>query len=120
MGWEDKYQVTPGGCHEWLRARQSRGYGVVWFEGKLHLAHRVAWRRAYGEWPRQGLVVDHICNNKGCINVAHLQEVPNHINLRRAHPPKEDPKAERKRAMNRRAQAKMRGSYASTYSPERE
>lgn len=104
------YEVTPSGCHEWKRARNSRGYGVVWFEGKVHLAHRVAWVLEYGTWPSSDLVIDHACNNKGCINVAHLRELPNHLNLRRARP-RGDAETERRRARWRQANAKRRGNY---------
>lgn len=37
-----KYTEQSNGCHEWGRARNSRGYGVIWFDGKLQLAHRLA------------------------------------------------------------------------------
>src|SRR5690349_5096850 len=112
------HEVLPSGCHEWARARNSRGYGVVWFEGKVHLAHRVAWFLARGTWPAEGMVLDHICNNKACVNAAHLRELENWQNLRRAHPCG-DAETERVRARRRAAQARHRGTYSATYTPER-
>ena len=83
---EGKYEVDTNGCHLWIRAKNNRGYGVVWYDGKLRLAHRVSWLLEHGRWPADGLVVDHACNIKACVNVAHLRELPNHANLRRAIP----------------------------------
>lgn len=108
-----KYAVQPNGCHLWLKAKNSRGYGVVWHEGKLHLAHRVAWLLSRGDWPRAGLVVDHICDVKACVNPEHLRELTNSENLRRAIP-RGDEATERKRAYQRKADAKRRGTYRYT------
>ena len=113
------YQVDANGCHVWQRSRNARGYGVIWFDGKLHLAHRAAWLKAHGEWPPPGLVVDHICENKACVNPEHLRAIENWQNVRRAYPPKADPTAELKREANRRSQAKSRGSYSPIYNPAR-
>lgn len=113
------YTVDLNGCHIWQRARNSRGYGVVWHDGKVRLAHRVAWFLEYGRWPTQGLVIDHVCNVKACINPAHLRELENWQNLRRASSPTADPRVEARRLSGRRAQAKRRGTYSPTYSPER-
>lgn len=77
---------TPGagGCHLWQRAANSRGYGAIWFEGKVQLAHRVAWHLAHGRWPADGLVLDHVCETKLCVNAAHLREVTNRFNVLRS------------------------------------
>jgi hypothetical protein len=37
-------------------------------------AHRVAYERAHGLLPK-GLVIDHLCRNKACVNVEHLEAV---------------------------------------------
>ena len=104
------YVVNANGCHIWQKALNSRGYGVIWHDGKLHLAHRVAWLLEHGRWPNPALVIDHACNEKACVNVAHLRELPNHLNLRRAYP-RGDAKTELRRAQWRRASARYRGNY---------
>lgn len=98
------------GCLEWQKSKNNRGYGVIYFDGKLHLAHRAAWLRKHGQWPDSNMVIDHICNNKSCVNVDHLRELPNHLNLRRAIP-RGDAATERRRARWRKADAKRRGNY---------
>lgn len=110
-GWRDRlasgYTETVAGCHEWTAARNSKGYGVIWFDGKLHLAHRAAWLGHYGEWPTPGLVVDHVCNNPACVRIEHLRLLTNGDNIRRAYP-RGDEKTERRRARNNAAKARYR------------
>lgn len=95
------------GCIEWQRSKNSRGYGVIYFDGKLQLAHRAAWLAEHGSWPTPGMVTDHICSNKGCVNVKHLRELTNGENIMRAYP-KRDEEHERKRARGRAAEARYR------------
>lgn len=98
------------GCIEWARSKNSRGYGVIFFDGKLRLAHRAAWYAAKGAWPSPTKVLDHICNNKSCVNVKHLRELTNGENIQRAYPFK-DAETERRRAMNRAACARYRAKW---------
>lgn len=113
------YEVTASGCHIWQRARNSRGYGVVWHDGKVRLAHRVAWFLQRGSWPQPDRVLDHICEVKACVNPEHLRELENWQNVRRHYPAKSDKRAEQRRAANRSSQAKSRGTYSATYQAER-
>lgn len=77
-------QIDPSGCHLWARSKNSRGYGVFYFDGKVHLAHRVAWVFAHGAWPNPDLRVDHICEVKACVNPDHLRELTNRENILRS------------------------------------
>jgi hypothetical protein len=62
-----------GGCWLWT-AGKSGGYGVFLLQGKYLGAHVVSFQWAYGPIPN-GLLVDHMCHTRCCVNPAHLRAV---------------------------------------------
>ena len=76
------------GCIVWAGALDSKGYGRVYVGTRLdgraqtRFAHRVAWELANGPVP-DGLPLDHLCRNRACINVAHLEPVTHRVNILR-------------------------------------
>lgn len=50
----------------------SHGYGQVGIDGKIYLAHRLAWLLTYGEWPD---VIDHLDRDRINNRISNLREV---------------------------------------------
>lgn len=78
-----QYTVDDGGCWMWQRAKDPTGYGRVAWHGKVAYAHRAMWEAHHSEPVPDGLVIDHICRRKGCINPDHLDAVSQLVNVRR-------------------------------------
>ena len=71
-----------GDCLEWTGAIGSGGYGNIRVDGVNTLAHRYAWERVNGPIP-EGMFLDHICYNRACVKVDHLQVATHAENVRR-------------------------------------
>lgn len=60
------------------------GYGRMTVAGKQYMAHRLSYEWAHGPI-QDGLVIDHLCRNRSCVNPAHLEAVTNLVNILRGH-----------------------------------
>ena len=63
-----------GECLLWTGATMTSGYGTLRVKGRMEGAHRFAWMKANGPIP-EGLVVDHLCHVRRCVEVSHLRLV---------------------------------------------
>ena len=79
---DKKYLAVDSGCWEWQAALNRGGYGVFSANGKYTLAHRFAYERWVGSIP-DGLVLDHLCRNRSCVNPHHLEPVTTKENILR-------------------------------------
>ena len=62
----------PGDCWIYTGGASTRsGHRQIWSDGKMVLAHRVAYEAAHGRIP-DGLCVCHACDNPPCCNPDHL------------------------------------------------
>lgn len=65
-------------CVEWQGKYFSNGYGRVGYK----MAHRIVYEEQVGEIP-DGLQLDHLCRNRGCVNIEHLEPVTIKVNVMR-------------------------------------
>jgi hypothetical protein len=73
-------------CWLWVGAKSPYGYGRVRIDGKIQIAHRVSYA-LNGRELIDGLVIDHLCGVKSCVNPEHLEQVTQTENVTRApHP----------------------------------
>jgi hypothetical protein len=75
---QDRGYETP--CWIWQHATFSNGYGVINRDGFRGCAHRFFYERANGA---TGLVLDHLCRVKRCVNPEHLEPVTQAENVQR-------------------------------------
>jgi len=82
-----KVDKTEDGCWNWTAACISVGYGNFKVPGGHILAHRWAYENLGGRELDAGLVIDHLCRNRRCVNPAHLEQVTNRENCIRGEAP---------------------------------
>ena len=70
----EKVSRREDGCWQWTGALSSTGYGSFRYLGATAHAHRVSMILA-GETLPPGMMVDHRCSNRWCVNPSHLRLV---------------------------------------------
>ncbi len=63
-----------GDCWIWQGAHTADGYGLKWNSDarKSQYTHRIVWEQLVGQIP-PGLVIDHLCRVRDCVNPDHLR-----------------------------------------------
>ena len=80
--WAKVTEDDSSGCWLWTGAIGSRGYAHFRVDGRTVVGHRLAYEALVGDIPA-GLVIDHLCRNRSCVNPWHLEPVPERINILR-------------------------------------
>lgn len=78
------YKILENGCWEYQGYKGKYGYGLYTklVNDKRPLAHRFFYENHKGPIP-DGLVLDHLCRNRGCVNPDHLEPVTMSVNVHR-------------------------------------
>lgn len=69
-------------CMPWPGLINHKGYGKISIGGKGRQAHRAVYENVVGPIP-DGLVIDHLCRNRCCVNPDHMEPVTNRENILR-------------------------------------
>ena len=78
----------PNGCWTWTGRTNDNGYGVLEVGSRVDrtkgpvLIHRLAYELGKGPIP-DGLEIDHLCRNRRCANISHLEAVTHIVNVHR-------------------------------------
>lgn len=80
-----KLRRGPNGCVEFATAPNVGGYRTLWVNqaGRKVFAHRLALVIQNGADIPDGMVIDHLCRNRACVNPSHLEVVWQIDNMRR-------------------------------------
>jgi hypothetical protein len=70
-----------GDCLFWIGGG-SKGYGLISYKGSTHQVHRLLYKLTVSDLPH-GIVLDHLCRNRACLNIKHLEPVTHRENLLR-------------------------------------
>lgn len=74
--------ITATDCAQYTGTLNNSGYGMIGVKDRTRSVHRYAYELLVGPIP-EGLVIDHLCRNRACWNVAHMEPVTNAENQAR-------------------------------------
>lgn len=65
---------SPDECWRWRKAPHVQGHGTFWQNNVSYHAHVISYRLEHGDIP-VGMLIDHKCRNRICVNPNHLHAV---------------------------------------------
>jgi hypothetical protein len=73
--WQKVDKDDEASCWEWRATKNNMGYGMLHSKshGRKILAHRVSYEIHNPEPIQEGMIVQHRCDNPGCVNPVHLE-----------------------------------------------
>lgn len=80
--WSKVGSRNEGECWPWTDYLTEKGYGYFRSARQYWRAHRWAYTHLVGPIP-EGLVIDHLCRVRHCVNPAHMEPVTSRENTRR-------------------------------------
>lgn len=80
--WQKVNPASALECWIWNANMHYKGYGLFGRDGKTLKAHRFSYETMIGPIP-DGLVLDHLCRVRSCVNPYHLDPVTSGVNTRR-------------------------------------
>jgi hypothetical protein len=103
---------TERGCIEWTGLQAGNGYGHITWKSRQMGTHRAIWIALVGEIPKgkapdgSAWTIDHLCSNRLCVNVGHLEVVSRIENTVRGGGLLKAQRANRKAAARKRQESK--------------
>src|SRR5438477_8575585 len=78
-----KIVLLDNGCWECPSLKLTeKGYLRIRIEGKHQYLHKYLYENFVGK-VKEGFELDHLCRNKACINIDHLESVSHKVNVQR-------------------------------------